>query len=167
MARRRCRQNDFHFQLVVSSQEYRNNSSVLCNVLNGCTHHCCHAQSQYKRRPFRAQVLIVSLLLDDMGHAVQRRCGHRRSQGRLQPLPGQHLGALRPRLPGLLHRQPSRLHDHQGGVLRPVRHTGLEGESALWLWGVDRSFRCNVCTTACPAYRTGGWVRSSLLWLWV
>ena len=135
MARRRYLQNDFHYQLVVSSQEYRNNSSVLCNFLNGCKHHCSRAKSQYKRRPFRSQVLIVSLLLDDLGHAVQRRCGHGRSQGRLQPLPGQHLGALRPRLPGLLHRQPGRLHDHQGGLLRPVRHTGLEGGSLLWLWG--------------------------------
>ena len=135
MTRRRYHQNDCHFQLVVSLQEYRNNSSVLCHFLNGCKHHCSRAKSQYKRRPFRSQVLIVSLLLDDLGHAVQCRCGHRRSQGRLQPLPGQHLGALRPRLPGLLHCQPGRLHDHQGGVLRPVRHTGLEGESPLWLWG--------------------------------
>ena len=41
---------------------------------------------------------------------------------------GEYLGDVRCGVPGHLHRQPSRLHDHQGGVPRPVGGGRQQGQ---------------------------------------
>lgn len=80
------------------------------------------------------QVFPLPVVLVDLGHAV--RCGsfHGYAAWCLQSFLGQHLGAFRCRLPGQLHCQPSRLHDHQRGILRPFWNSGLEGGFQVKFW---------------------------------
>ena len=75
----------------------------------------------------RAQVLAVSIVLAHLVDAVRSGGERRQPAKRVGSVPLQHLGALRRRLHRQLHRQPRRLHDHQGGLRSSHRHPGLEG----------------------------------------